>query len=96
MLAYTNGMVIYNRYDKAIEDTINYSDDWEYEKIEYKGVIIPGGIWGIQYALMLPHPTIADRYYTFYSTRDRSNTYYNNFMIRYAKFDVSKDDSKGS
>jgi len=95
MLAYTNGMVIYNRYDQAIEDTINYSDDWEYEKIEYKGVIIPGGIWGIQYALMLPHPTIADRYYTFYSTRDRSNTYYNNFMIRYAKFDVSKDDSKG-
>ena len=77
ILAYTNGMVIYNRYDRPIEDTINYSDDWEYSKIDYNNVIIPAGILGHQFALILPDPREEGKYYTFYSTRDRSNIFYN-------------------
>jgi len=91
ILAYTNGMVIYNKYDKAIEDTINYSDDWEYSNYEYKGIYIPSGILGIQHALLLPVPGYKDNYYTFYSTRDRSNIFYNNHMIRYATFEAKND-----
>lgn len=95
VLAYTNGMVIHNQFDRAIEDTINYSDDWEYNNIEYNGIFIPGGILGIQYALMLPEPSKSDTYYTFYSTRDRSNIFYNNYMIRFALFDVSHENKEG-
>jgi hypothetical protein len=95
VLAYSNGMVIYNQFDKAITDTINYSDDWEYSKIEYQDKVIPGGLLGIQYALMLPDPSKSERYFTFYSTRDRSNTFYNRYMIRYALIEVSQTEKEG-
>ncbi len=96
MLAYSNGMVIYNQYDRPIADTINYGPDWEYFKLEWNGVIIPSGIGGIQVALILPHPTIADRYYIFYTTFDRSNTFYNNYQILNALFDVGNQNKEGT
>ncbi|MCZ2100003.1 MAG: T9SS type A sorting domain-containing protein [Chitinophagales bacterium] len=95
ILAYTNGMVIYNQYDRAIADTINYSEDWEYDNLEYNGVSIPRGILGIQYALMLPEPGKSGRYYAFYTTRDRSDIFYNNYMIRYALIEVDENDKEG-
>ncbi|MBK8624923.1 MAG: PKD domain-containing protein [Saprospiraceae bacterium] len=95
ILAYSNGMVIYNQYDQPVEDTINYSSDWEYGNIEYKGVQIPAGLLGIQRALMLPNPSNKDSYYIFYSNRDRSNAFFNDNMIRYASFEVSQDNKEG-
>ena len=50
---------------------------------------------GVQYALMVPKPGKSDVYYTFYSTRDRSNIFYNNYMIRFALFNVSHENKEG-
>jgi len=96
ILAYSNGMVISNQYDRLIEDTINYGDDWEYGKIEYNGIIIPGGMLGIQNALILPDPSKSGRFFIFYITTDRSNIFYNKFMLRYALFEVGQDNKEGN
>ena len=89
-------MVIYNYQDWAVEDTINYSNDWEYSKIEYKNIIIPDGIFRDTICFAASCPGRLETYYVFYSTRDRSNIIYNNHQIRYATFSIGKNDQDGS
>ncbi len=96
MLAYSNGMVIYNQYDRPIADTINYGPQWENFKLTWNGVIIPGGMGGIQMALMLPHPADKDKYYAIYEDTDMSNLYYNNYKLSYALIDVGQDNKEGT
>lgn len=96
ILAYTNGMVIYNQYDRGIADTINYGPWWENFNHVWNGVSIPAGMGGPQGALILPHPSIEDKYYVFYSEWDISNDYYNIFRFRYAVFDVGTDNPEGT
>ncbi len=96
ILAYTNGMVINNQYDRPIEDTINYGDSWEYGKVEYNNIIIPAGMTGIQKALILPFVSKKQRYYVFYTSTDHSNIYFINYNLRYAIFDVSQDNKEGN
>ena len=97
ILAYSNGMVIYNRYDRGIADTINYGPWWENFHEVWNGVSIPGGTGNIQEALILPHPSINDKYYIFYSEwASPDNGYYNIFRFRYSIFDVSKENSEGA
>lgn len=95
MLAYTNGQVIYNRFDRPIADTINYSLDWEYSNFGDKNMAIPGGLLGGQAALILPAPGTYDQYYTFYTTRDRENPPFFQYQISYALFEVSDADPDG-
>ncbi|HRQ29451.1 MAG TPA: PKD domain-containing protein [Saprospiraceae bacterium] len=95
ILAYTNGQVIYNRFDQPIEDTINYSLDWEYCNLGDKNMAIPSGLLGVQEALMLPVPGTPDLYYTFYTTYAREANKNYNYQISYAKFMVSDDDPGG-
>ena len=96
IMAYTNGMAIYNKYNQPFVDTINYGADWEYNNFGDDSLAIPGGLWHIQGVLILPYPGVENLYYTFYSTFDRSNIFYNNFQVSYATFEVSNDNKDGT
>jgi len=97
ILAYSNGMVIYNQYDRGIADTINYGTWWENFNHVWNGVSIPAGTGSIQGTLILPHPSIENKYYIFYSDWSVSDAgYYNIFQLRYAVFDVSKENPEGT
>ncbi|MGE5355293.1 MAG: PKD domain-containing protein [Deltaproteobacteria bacterium] len=95
MLAYTNGQVIYNQFDEPIEDTINYSADWEYCNEGDKNMAIPSGLLGVQGALIIPVPLNLLKYIVFYTTRDRENSSYIMYKISYASFEVSDVDKQG-
>lgn len=56
LLAYTNGMVIYNQFDQPIADTINYGADWEYSNAGDKNRAIPFGLLGMQGVMILQDP----------------------------------------
>lgn len=96
ILAYTNGQVIYNQFNKPIADTINYSADWEYTNYGEEVFPIPGGLSTTQGALILPVPGDSSLYYTFYTTRDRENPPYMNFQISYAKINVDSNNINGT
>ena len=95
IIAYTNGQVIYNQFDEPIEDTINYSADWEYCNDGDKNMAIPSGLLTVQGALIMPIPDETTRYYTFYTTLDRETIDYIQYQISYATFEVSNVDKKG-
>ncbi|MBK7094192.1 MAG: T9SS type A sorting domain-containing protein [Saprospiraceae bacterium] len=95
ILAFTNGQVIYNQFDDPIEDTINYSDDWEYCNDGDMNLAIPSGLLTIQGAIIMPVPGNSNRFYTFYTTFGRYEPFFVQYQISYAMFEVSDDDKLG-
>ena len=72
LLAYSNGMVIYDGNNNAITDTINnfevannkFCNEWVTNNFGNDTLSIPGGLYGLQRVIILP---VGNKYYTFYN-----------------------------
>ena len=75
LLAYSNGQVIINANNMAIEDTINYGSDvsnavcieWEYNNYGTNILAIPGGLLGHERVTIIP---VGNKFYAIYNTYD--------------------------